>query len=368
MKKVLLAIVAMLLLFTVGCTGQTTAEGNNQDVLLLAELSQQPEGLILKSDDGELSIMEDKIRSFIEELKTIKKAIKPVGHGVADVTLVFSDQGKEVIINYDQAENIIFFDGADGEKHYYEAGNLYQLIKTNYPNHTGVSVGLEAEPSEKLGQWIEEHKVKPGIWTYELINTRVIMIAMGEQPTGGYGVLVSEPSLKDGAIDITVEFKKPRPDAFTIQVITYPYEIIFVHNERLVNINFVDGDRSDVFTIAAPNMSKFSPQDFTRIEITNGEGKVLQITDQEQLAQLVSNMKFPLSLEGDRIKTPFSNQLKFYYHNRAVFALRAADPSLFNDDRDAQVLVGNEPYYLDAGFYKALKALADKNNFNLETL
>ncbi|WP_031515900.1 protease complex subunit PrcB family protein [Desulfofalx alkaliphila] len=116
-----------------------------------------------------------------------------------------------------------------------------------------VSVGLKAKPDKELEQWIDNQKKNPGVWTYRHRDARVIMIAMGEQPTGGYGVLVDEPELKEGTAHINAEFKSPGPNDFTIQVITYPYEIIFVHDDKLnVNLNIIEGSSKKSVLIPAP--------------------------------------------------------------------------------------------------------------------
>lgn len=60
----------------------------------------------------------------------------------------------------------------------------------------------------------------------EYKNEYLLILKRGQCPTSGYGIEVSRIYLEEGILKVEVVEVDPDPDAFTLQVLTYPYQII----------------------------------------------------------------------------------------------------------------------------------------------
>ncbi|MBZ2168551.1 protease complex subunit PrcB family protein [Marinobacter sp. F4216] len=59
----------------------------------------------------------------------------------------------------------------------------------------------------------------------------VVLAALGQKPTGGYGVMLADSEIVDGRLDLSVTVKAPEPGAMVPQMITTPCAVIAVTAE-----------------------------------------------------------------------------------------------------------------------------------------
>lgn len=98
--------------------------------------------------------------------------------------------------------------------------------------------------------WAESVKKTAGVFSTTYHGLPVYVIAGGEQPSGGYSVVVTG----DTVLDCYVE--APRPKDFVIQVITYPYEVVF-SKEGPLRFRFrMRGKPEDVEPVAFPPLQE----------------------------------------------------------------------------------------------------------------
>ncbi|MBS4032169.1 MAG: protease complex subunit PrcB family protein [Clostridiales bacterium] len=82
---------------------------------------------------------------------------------------------------------------------------------------------------DEIRKWAEQHKVVAGVYETVYQGKRVYLLAAGEYPTGGYGIKVTELRGRSGVLAYQVV--GPGRDDFVIQIITYPYELVFSEDE-----------------------------------------------------------------------------------------------------------------------------------------
>lgn len=58
----------------------------------------------------------------------------------------------------------------------------------------------------------------------------LVIVALGEQPTGGYAVNIASIQLQAGELAISGKATTPGPDAVTTQALTYPYSAVLIPN------------------------------------------------------------------------------------------------------------------------------------------
>lgn len=58
----------------------------------------------------------------------------------------------------------------------------------------------------------------------------LVIVALGEQPTGGYSIVIESIQLQGGELAVTGKATAPGPDAITTQALTYPYSAVLIPN------------------------------------------------------------------------------------------------------------------------------------------
>lgn len=58
----------------------------------------------------------------------------------------------------------------------------------------------------------------------------LVIVALGEQPTGGFAVKIASIQLDGGELAVTGKATTPGPDAVTTQALTYPYSAVLIAN------------------------------------------------------------------------------------------------------------------------------------------
>jgi len=110
------------------------------------------------------------------------------------------------------------------------------------PGATAKPAGSAPEPyrllqgkelPEKMQEWlVSAVKIEQQL-AFSWENKRYLLIAAGEKPTSGYSVAVTqiEHLTTDAGkhlFRIGIRFQSPKPGAFVAQVITYPYQLVFL--------------------------------------------------------------------------------------------------------------------------------------------
>ena len=83
-----------------------------------------------------------------------------------------------------------------------------------------------APPSVTLEKWGGE---KRG-------DRMVIVAALGEKPTGGYGIKITQVSLHGSALTVEARVTVPPKDAMVTQALTYPFDAVWIPADRLQNL------------------------------------------------------------------------------------------------------------------------------------
>lgn len=60
----------------------------------------------------------------------------------------------------------------------------------------------------------------------------LVIVALGEQPTGGYAVKIDAVQLDAGELAVTGKASVPGPDAVVTQALTYPYSAVVIPNTK----------------------------------------------------------------------------------------------------------------------------------------
>ncbi len=86
--------------------------------------------------------------------------------------------------------------------------------------------GDRYEPTEEEQAWIDDNTREPGVLLKKFGDHFILLVAMGEKPSGGYEVVIDEIATSGDDWVIDVRFAEPDPGSMVITVITYPYEIV----------------------------------------------------------------------------------------------------------------------------------------------
>lgn len=98
-----------------------------------------------------------------------------------------------------------------------------------------VEFTLVTEPSQELQTWVKGRTGTEGQYVKTEKEKTYILITRGEKNTGGYGVGVEAVYLKDGKLNVDFGYIDPSPDDMVIEVFTYPYVLIQVEGEWMID-------------------------------------------------------------------------------------------------------------------------------------
>ncbi len=88
----------------------------------------------------------------------------------------------------------------------------------------GFQLISEQEPlSGDVQAWIESAKMTEGVHTLVSGGVRYVLLSLGERPNAGYRIEVVEIEEAPNYSTVFVREKKPDPNMFYPQVISYPY-------------------------------------------------------------------------------------------------------------------------------------------------
>lgn len=100
-----------------------------------------------------------------------------------------------------------------------------------------------------IRNWAEQHIAAAGVYETVYQGKRVYLLAAGEYPTGGYSIKVIE--LRDRSGVLTYQVVGPDRDDFVIQIVTYPYELVF--SEEDLCFVYLDGKKEkEIHPIIVP--------------------------------------------------------------------------------------------------------------------
>jgi hypothetical protein len=90
--------------------------------------------------------------------------------------------------------------------------------------------------SNSLRNWIEKSRDTAGIQAWKKEGKLFILGTFGKKPSGGYEVEIKKVFKKQEKLRVEIEFKEPLPDQPAIQVISRPYDLVFVDWDRTEGI------------------------------------------------------------------------------------------------------------------------------------
>ncbi len=85
---------------------------------------------------------------------------------------------------------------------------------------------LEDNIPEALSKLIDENMATRGYLVRQIDGEYYVVVFMGEQPSGGYGIEITSIEDNEGKTNITVKETRPAEDDMVITVITYPYQVV----------------------------------------------------------------------------------------------------------------------------------------------
>lgn len=115
---------------------------------------------------------------------------------------------------------------------------------------TGIVVGYE--PAGEEITWVDSHTAEAGVWVKDFGDYRLVLITMGEKPSGGYAVEIDEAAAPEDSYVIDVRFVEPEPGSMVTTALTYPYTVVKVADDGCaISVRDVSGEEPVELEITA---------------------------------------------------------------------------------------------------------------------
>lgn len=101
----------------------------------------------------------------------------------------------------------------------------------------------------RLGDWPMQNLAMKPLEALDFEQEHILVIGLGQKPTGGFGLTLANSEIVDGTFRVTVFLRRPPADAVVSQALTTPCAVLAItpdHWDRLeVNGNGLDRLRLD---------------------------------------------------------------------------------------------------------------------------
>ncbi|MCC7264765.1 MAG: protease complex subunit PrcB family protein [Candidatus Latescibacteria bacterium] len=84
------------------------------------------------------------------------------------------------------------------------------------------------EQAARFINWLNDPELVARIWENDYSTTWVVAAFRGQVPTGGYGITIADIQSDGQSVKLYVNLNDPAPEAMVAQVISYPYQVLFV--------------------------------------------------------------------------------------------------------------------------------------------
>lgn len=97
---------------------------------------------------------------------------------------------------------------------------------------------------EEINNLILQHKNEEGAWVIDLSGESFILVTMGEKPTTGYDITLTNTQKYGDSIAVSLLFKKPVKGRMTGQSLTYPMIVLKTAENNDIRIRVVGDNNS----------------------------------------------------------------------------------------------------------------------------
>lgn len=81
----------------------------------------------------------------------------------------------------------------------------------------------------------------------DLEKEHLVLVGLGQKSTGGYGLTLASAEIVDDVLELTLDIRKPAPDAMVTQVLTTPCAIIAITPDDWEQLR-ISGEGLDTLT------------------------------------------------------------------------------------------------------------------------
>lgn len=100
---------------------------------------------------------------------------------------------------------------------------------------------------ESLGRLPTGKLAMEKLRTIDLEEEHLVLVGLGQRATGGYGLTLQSADIVDDVLEMTLNVRKPAPDAMVTQALTTPCAVIAISPDDWEQLR-VTGKGMDTFT------------------------------------------------------------------------------------------------------------------------
>ncbi|EOD00932.1 protease complex subunit PrcB family protein [Caldisalinibacter kiritimatiensis] len=116
------------------------------------------------------------------------------------------------------------------------------------------TVDISTIENEDVLMWYQTHSKEEGVFYHDTEDSKFILLAAGEKPTGGYSVEITSVKATNEKIIVNGNLNSPKENEMVTQALTYPSQVIKIQrDERPVvlgefnNQSQINKKRADVY-------------------------------------------------------------------------------------------------------------------------
>ncbi len=117
-----------------------------------------------------------------------------------------------------------------------EPRGLYDILTQQSTGGANIRFYEILTNADEIAMLQSDENLRGMISENDLQNANFLVLNMGEKPTGGYSITVSEVEETPTTIIVTVVEREPEAGALTTMAITNPYAIVRINSKKPIEI------------------------------------------------------------------------------------------------------------------------------------
>lgn len=130
--------------------------------------------------------------------------------------------------------------GCSAKKNTVENSNttgLYEVLTSQSNGGASIQFYEILTEEDEIRMLLGDETLRSKISPNDMKNSTIVILNMGEKPTGGFSISVKDVQEKSDKIILTVQENSPDPGSITTMGITNPYTVVKINSKKKIEIN-----------------------------------------------------------------------------------------------------------------------------------
>lgn len=113
---------------------------------------------------------------------------------------------------------------------------LYEVLSQQSQGGASIQFYEILTEEDEIRMLLGDENLKNKISPYDMKNSTVLILNMGEKPTGGFSITIEEVKEVSDKVVVTIKENIPEPGAMVTMALTNPYTVVKINSKKKIEI------------------------------------------------------------------------------------------------------------------------------------